>query len=232
MTISTPTVFFPGTQCDERVWFAVWKQMDMADRRYVPLQWAESREQMLGMTKHTVGSDTVHLVGFSMGGFIASLYALEHPEQVASLTLVGYNPAGLTQADIKQRKQMAAALEKGRFRPMSDARQSQLLWRQGPHAEKAVAVNREMEHDLGGAVLKYHFQATSERPNLVSRLAATNITINLIAAEHDQIAPFADMQAVSQQLSASAFHQITASGHLSPLEQTAQVSAALNQLLA
>ena len=39
-------VFLPGTLCDERVWLPVWKQLSLSARAYVPLQWANSLEEM------------------------------------------------------------------------------------------------------------------------------------------------------------------------------------------
>ena len=35
----------------------------------------------------TLGLEQFHLAGISMGGYIAALYALDHPEQVLSLVL-------------------------------------------------------------------------------------------------------------------------------------------------
>jgi len=40
------------------------------------------------------GLDSAHLVGRSMGGGLAMLAALDHPDRVASLTLVGTSPGG------------------------------------------------------------------------------------------------------------------------------------------
>jgi pimeloyl-ACP methyl ester carboxylesterase len=40
------------------------------------------------------GLDSAHLVGRSMGGGIAMLAALDHPDRVASLTLIGTSPGG------------------------------------------------------------------------------------------------------------------------------------------
>lgn len=43
---------------------------------------------------HTMGCGEVHLVGFSLGGFIAQQVTLDHPGLVRSLTLAGTGPAG------------------------------------------------------------------------------------------------------------------------------------------
>ena len=42
----------------------------------------------------TFGLASAHLVGMSMGGGIAQLVALDHPDRVASLTLISTSPAG------------------------------------------------------------------------------------------------------------------------------------------
>ncbi len=49
--------------------------------------------ETLGGFLDAVGVERVHLVGHSMGGAVALAYAIEHPERVASLTLI--DSAGL-----------------------------------------------------------------------------------------------------------------------------------------
>jgi len=40
------------------------------------------------------GVDSAHLIGMSLGGYLAQMMAVAHPERVASLTLIGSEPLG------------------------------------------------------------------------------------------------------------------------------------------
>lgn len=50
----------------------------------------------LGSMLDAYGVASAHLVGMSLGGFAAQLFALQHPERVKSLTLIASEPLGLT----------------------------------------------------------------------------------------------------------------------------------------
>jgi pimeloyl-ACP methyl ester carboxylesterase len=47
-----------------------------------------------------LGLSRAHLVGMSMGGALAQLAALDHPDRVTSLTLIATSPAGPHEADL------------------------------------------------------------------------------------------------------------------------------------
>ena len=47
-----------------------------------------------------LGVERAHLVGLSMGGAIAQMIALEHPERVLSLTLMSTSPVGTGGAEL------------------------------------------------------------------------------------------------------------------------------------
>lgn len=231
MMHSFPVVFFPGTQCDERLWLPLWREMNIHERRYVPLQWAETLEQMDGLSQHAVGEDKVHLVAFSMGGYLASRFALAHPQQVASLTLIGFCSTGLEERELKQRQLIINALEKGQFRPMSNERLSMMVHPHSPNRQMAEQTIREMEQDLGASVLKYHLMAASNRPDLTPALAKAPFPIHLIAAEQDQVAQLSKMQTMHQGIPQASLKLFADAGHMLPLEQPQRLAAELAEYL-
>ncbi|MDC0603546.1 alpha/beta hydrolase, partial [Aliiglaciecola sp.] len=117
--ITLPTIFLPGTQCDERIWMPVWKRLNCTNRSYVPLQWAETLEQMLALTQDRVDSfeGKVNLVGYSMGGYIASLVAKANPDKINALTLIGYDPNGLDKQELSNRKLLIKSIANGQKVP-------------------------------------------------------------------------------------------------------------------
>jgi pimeloyl-ACP methyl ester carboxylesterase len=232
--IKTPVVFFPGTLCDERVFMPCWKELNLVERAFSPLQWAESLEQMLALSLDRLAyyEQTVHLVGFSMGGYIAALSALEQPEKIASLTLIGFNSGGLTSEDLQQRKQILLNIKKGSYQGMSKRRLEYFLHSENSDNQQVIDTIKQMEEDLGGSVLAAQINATANRQDLTGKLARCNFPIRIVAGEHDNIAGVQKLQQMQLQIPASELTIIANSGHMLPLEQPGPLAQYLHQKLA
>lgn len=232
--LNEPVVFLPGTLCDERLWLPCWRQLSINQRGYVPLQWAENLGQMLALTADRVDccEQKVHLVGFSMGGYVASLYALDNPQNIASLTLVGYNPEGLTSGEIEQRQTILKTIAKGGSVLMGKTALANYLADENMSNSQVIDIIKDMERDLGSAVLAYHINSTTPRKALSNMLAAAPFPIHFIVGEEDKIAPPAAIQALHQQIPDSSYHQIKGSGHMLPLERTVELAQKLAACIA
>lgn len=227
-----PVLFLPGMLCDERVWLPVWRQMSLSNRRYVPLQWASSFDEMLALTDDRVLPDEkVHVVGFSMGGYVAASWALQNPANVASLTLIGYNPEGLGSDEIKRRRELVAALQKGQPIVQSPAYTAQFVSSDFIDDPLVAGVMQQMGQDLGTSTLLAHMQSTTPREDLTPRLRKAPFAINLIAARHDLIARYDILSAIATQLNDCTLFSIEDSAHMMLLERPGEVSSALNQIL-
>lgn len=235
----SPVIFLPGNLCDERIWMSCWRHLTIHDRRYVPLQWANSFDEMLMLVGDRLQSynengkpraQPCHLIGFSMGGYIAAQYASRHPDNVASLTLIGTSANGLTPQEIQQRKQIVSAINKRQYRGMTDTRLKQFVHEANLTAELAEFI-QEMNQDLGPGVLKAHIESTTPRPAFSKSLAKLRCPVHFVAAEHDQIAPLDSLRQNHRDVSGSELHIVNDAGHMMLLERPEAVANVLQGIL-
>lgn len=233
MENSQPVIFLPGLHCDERIWLPVWRKMALAQRCYVPLQWANNLSDMLALTSDRIDScDTkVHLVGFSMGGYIASLAALKLPQKVAALTLVCYSPFGFTPQQINQRQQLMRHIQQGNYTGITARTLKEHLAAVNLDNATLVETFKSMTEDLGQATLAAQLKASTPREDLSQKLADSALKIHLIAGKQDRVAQAEQIQDCHQQLAGSTFDCIDNAGHMLPLEVPDTLGHILNQYL-
>jgi pimeloyl-ACP methyl ester carboxylesterase len=71
----------------------------------------------------------------------------------------------------------------------------------------------------------------AERPDVTSRLQEIDVPALLICGQHDGISPPAEMRGIAGQMRSAHFVEISAAGHMSPLEQPEAVNRALREFL-
>ena len=234
--MTKPVVFFPGTFCDERLWMQTWRKLNIQDRRYVPLQWANTLDEMLSITQHAIGGDKVHVVGFSMGGYIASLAATQWPQHIASLTLISFASEGLTDQEVKQRQSIISAIKNKRYQGMSDNRLAIFLSKPTNDSskqkvrEQAAETMKSMESDLGPSVLKYHIEATTPRPSITHQLKKLTCPIHVISGADDALVSTNSLKEMKSALKKAKFTQLANCGHMLPLENAEEISQLISEL--
>lgn len=195
--------------------------MDIPFQAYVPLQWAEDIEQMKALAHDRLAyfDEPVHLVGFSMGGYIAALVALEAKENIASLTLIGNTCQPLPDSELKQRRTLLSALNSAKYKGMSDGQIISMLHPSNSTNHDLIQIIRDMEQDLGMPTLSKQMLATSKRQNLLPQLAQCQFDIKFVAGENDQLASIASLRQAQQQIVGSSLEFIAKAGHMLPVEQ-------------
>lgn len=166
----------------------------------------------------------VHLVGLSMGGIIASEFALRHPEQVASLTLI--DPAGFQQEMPPLTGLLTAPLVGDWLMQVFGGR-------------LALAVHADLVHDkrrVGDLLRQFEpqFEFTGSRRALLStlrrmpladftdryaELGRTALPIELVWGRDDEVTPFAASALAMHLLPKARLDPIDDAGHLAHYEQ-------------
>lgn len=220
--ISQPVVFLPGTLCDERIFNSCWEHLDIPMRAFVPLQWAEDLAQMkmLSADRLAYFDKPVHLVGYSMGGYIAALTALENQSCIASLTLIASACDELPEDEIQQRIQLLKLIKNKQYTGMTEKRLKSFFHKCHQQHSEYLNTVKQMEQDLGAAVLAAQVVATQSRKNLLPSLAKCTFPIHLISGEQDHLLNESSMFAIHQHLPNSDVTRIKNAGHMLPIEQS------------
>jgi pimeloyl-ACP methyl ester carboxylesterase len=247
-SINTPVIFFPGTLCDERVFMPLWQAMNsnnnhLEHRAFVPLQWAQDLPQMMALSEDRLGyfPAKVHLVGYSMGGYIAALTALANPNKIASLTLIGSTVKALADTEIEQRKLLLSAIQKKQYKGMSESRIDFMLHKANYKNKAIRTLIKNMADDLGAGVLSAQTQATAKRKDLTQALKQQNFDTLFLLGEQDNIATTLEVKEIcsaydrakksSSKNSLLHSEVIANAGHMLPLEQTELLANCLHQHL-
>ena len=219
----------PGTLCDARMWARLTPLLGDFDIHHVPLHEARTREQM----QELIGAHSAprsHLVGFSLGAYLAVEYAVAHPERIASLVLIANSAKGLPPAEVQARQRIVAMLEKNAYSGMTRQRLRELLH---PSHLGDTAITQPIEQmalELGKEVLLAQFTTTIHRVDLMDRLPELPFPVLIVGAEGDQLVAAADLREMAARLPDAHLHMLTdadRTGHMIPLEAPQALAAIL-----
>jgi pimeloyl-ACP methyl ester carboxylesterase len=238
-SIKTPVIFFPGTLCDERIFIPLWQALNtngnsLENRAFVPLQWADDLKQMLALSEDRLAyfPSNVHLVGFSMGGYIAALVALAHPKKVASLTLLACTGSALADADLAQRKVLLGAIKNKQYKGITQSHIEFMLHSKNHTDSGITGIIKEMSDDLGASVLLAQTIATADRQDLITKLSKQTFKTHFVIGEQDNIATVSEINDITASADSLCKEVIVDAGHMLPLEQTDALANYLHLRLA
>jgi pyruvate dehydrogenase E2 component (dihydrolipoamide acetyltransferase) len=175
-----------------------------------------------------LGIERVHLVGHSMGGAVAALFAARRREQIATLTLIA--PSGLG-------PEINATFIDG-FVRMARRREAVAVLNLLVH--DPALVSRTMVEDvlrykrIDGVtaaletVARAWFAGGRQTRNVIAEITALTAPVQIIWGRNDNIIPVAHATAVASLLSV---HVLEAAGHLPHMEKSGEVNRLIKRFL-
>ncbi|MEY4784766.1 MAG: hypothetical protein RIR41_2701 [Pseudomonadota bacterium] len=222
--------FLPGTMCDHRLWDPVRTRITPRfSTAYLPIEHEAMRDGMLALLAAAARSAPLHLVAFSMGGYLALDFALEHPDSVASLVTVGSSAFGLTVAEKAERVRALELLAKHGYRGMATSRLQQFVYPSHWANPQVVDVIRAMDRDLGKETLIAQLKETSARDSLGPRLWHLDIDVLLIGADTDPFVPWSAIEEMTRLIPRAQSSLANNAGHMIPLEQPDWLAAEITR---
>lgn len=171
-----------------------------------------------------LGLQRLHLVGSSLGGWLALELAVRQPQRFASLALIG--SAGLAPEPGSE-----AGANIFRLAPEAMARHTFCAeaWVQGALAQ---AVDAETAAKNRHTVTRLGWRPRLHHPRLHTRLHRVRMPVMLAWGERDRIMPLAQVAAFQRCLPQASLHTYPDCGHLPQVEQQEAFTRDLQRFLA
>ena len=242
--------FIPGTMCDQHLWLPAWqllREQFHEEHRLISLVIPNTgcMDEVVSTLSDQIIENEAILVGFSLGGYIASAIALRLGNKLKHLLIVSNFPKNLPLAEIKQRKRTIDWINKRGYSGIPNKRIDDLLHPnikqfnpQGYQDIKHVIV--AMDKALGVDVLLHQLRVSMQRPNLLPLLTQLTLPITFLVGDEDNLVDLVslkkdlkkDLEEEPQGLGHIVLKKVTNTGHMLPIESPQALATMLIHLLA
>jgi 3-oxoadipate enol-lactonase len=172
------------------------------------------------------------LGGLSMGGYVAMAFARKYPADLKGLIFLDTKSAGDDEKAREGRQKMIDTIRTGGAKAVADQMLPKLVapgaLERRPELEKTLRpiIESQPPKTLENAII-----ALRDRPDSTSALASIAVPTLIIVGDGDAITPPAVAEAMQREIKGSKRAVIRGAGHMSPVEQPAQVNQAIRRFL-
>ena len=170
---------------DHRLWHKLEPHLDEYELIHTPIPDSDDFDEIVKSLDSSILCEKINLLGFSLGGYIASYFAIKYPQKVNRLFLVGSTPSATEQKDVGYRTQKLEEAKQNSFKPLSIEKAKDLLERPEEHDLAHTMVN--MFNDLGHSSFVSQLSSTLNRVDLFDHLTALDVPIKFFYSTQDRL---------------------------------------------
>ncbi|WP_042149210.1 MULTISPECIES: alpha/beta fold hydrolase [unclassified Pseudoalteromonas] len=217
--MKTVVYLLPGTMCNELLWQDLKHLIsEEITLKHIALPSAKTLDDITNALLNILPNNKVYLIGFSLGGYIASNFAANYPHRVQKLFIISNTACALNTNEINQRKELLASLKRFGYSGISRKRAMNLL--DDDHKdERLINTIIEMDKQLGASVFLSQIEATTKRFDLSQKLINTKLSMTFYYSELDSFINTKWIAELSNNNEDLKMIVQSGKGHMLPLEQ-------------
>lgn len=220
-------VFLHGFLCDERLWESASAPLrDQFETVLIDFRKSTTLEEMVQQIV-SVSAETFHLVGFSMGGYVAEVFATRFPARIKTLSLVAVSAGALSEKEKEFRIKMSDLLSKSNFRGIPAKDLGKYVHESAMNTPAGDLIV-SMSQGYNSQMYINQMNATLDRSELSAELDALNFPILILAGENDRVSRLEDLKELHLKISRSKMIVLKECGHYIPLEKTTETTEAIS----
>ena len=181
----------PGLMTDERLWSRIKPLLENDyELIHIPIPHTEDFDEIIDILDKQFSNDSeekVNLLGFSLGGYIASYYAITYPNRLNRLLMVAATPGSSSEAEIERRKEKFTVIEKEGFRGLSYDKAKSLVEKKNKDDSELIKIIQDMFIDLGKERFITQLTSTFFRKDLFTDLVNLDLPIWFYYSEDDRL---------------------------------------------
>lgn len=215
----TKLYFIPGTMCDQLIWSKIWPSLESQfELIHLPIPSEDNIQAVLSSLQTSLPRENVNLIGFSMGGYLATCLAEQQPNLFNKLLIISNSPCALPEAEMLQRKQTIDWLQRFKYRGITEQKVVNMLAKNTVNRAELKATIEQMESNLGYDTLLTQLTATSNRSDKSTFLSSNTVDIAFCYGDQDKLVNKTWLQKLSFTHNFS-LTEVANCGHMLPLEQ-------------
>lgn len=220
----------PGTMCDERMWQLVLPYLPShIALNYLTIGSQSSIDELVDDIAAQLPDYASCLLGFSLGGYLATAFSIKYPERVSQLLVVANSPNALPAREVKERQRTINWLKTHGYKGVPTKRITNLLGDSAKSNQEIIALIRDMDASFGGHVLMQQLLATTLRENLFEQLEQLRIPVDYLVGAEDTLVHIDKLQLQISMSDTMSFTLLKDTGHMLPLEQPEAFSSWLTE---
>lgn len=177
----------PGLMTDERLWSRIKPFLEEYKLVHVPIPHSEDFDEILDILLDIFKEEKVNLLGFSLGGYIASYFAVTYPHRVNKLFMVAATPGASEEAEIERRREKFAVIEKEGFKGLPYEKAVTLVEEQNKDDIELIKTIQDMFMDLGKETFITQLTSTFNRVDLLEDLVGLKLNIWFYYSTKDRL---------------------------------------------
>lgn len=175
----------PGLMTDHRLWHRLEPYLDEYELIHTPIPHSDNFDDIVQFLDDNIKCEKINLLGFSLGGYIASYFAIKYPSKVKRLFLVGSTPSATELDIVPRRKEKLKEVKNNPFIPLSVEKAKDLLETQND--DELVHTVVEMFNDLGHKSFVSQLSSTLNRVDLFEHLSVLDVPIKFFYSTQDRL---------------------------------------------
>jgi pimeloyl-ACP methyl ester carboxylesterase len=227
--MKTKIYCLPGTMCDQRLWQACIGYLPgNVEIIHLAIPKGNSIDEIVTSLEKKLPEGKINLAGFSLGGYIATAYALRFPERLNKLLLISNMSYSLPENELKERSRTISYLKTHGYSGIPTKRITALLDSSKQSNLEIINCIKDMDTSLGKETLIHQLTVTTQRENLLVKLPVLPIQIMFLIGDNDSLVKLSRIEAILAQSQRISLSVLAKTGHMLPLEQPEMCARSMN----